>query len=57
MSHNTEESCKIWRETYFPTGTWRPRDVPWKSSKGRNVRDLQGTFMGLSGDQYKKLMI
>ena len=29
------------------------RDVPWRSPKGPNVRDLRETFRGLSGDQYK----
>ena len=33
--------------------TRRPRDVPYKLLKGPNVRDLQRTFIGLSGDQYK----
>ena len=30
--------------------TRRPGDVPWRSPKDRNVRDLQGTFRGLLGD-------
>ena len=34
-------------------GTWRPRDVPWRSLKGPNVLNLQGTFGGLLGDQHK----
>ena len=29
--------------------TW-PGDVPWRFPKGPNVRDLQGTFRGLSGE-------
>ena len=41
----------------FPAGTRRPGEVPRRSSKGPNVRDLQGTFRGLLGDQQKKLMI
>ena len=36
-----------------PAGTRRPEDVPWRSSKGPKVRDLQGTFRGLSGNLYK----
>ena len=40
-----------------PASTQRPGDVPWRSPKGLNVRDLQETFRGLSEDQYKKLMI
>ena len=34
-------------------GTRRPEDVPCRSPKGPNVRYLQGTFRGVSGDQYK----
>ena len=30
------------------------RDVPGTSPEGPNVRDLQGTFRGLLGDQQKK---
>ena len=37
----------------YPAGTRRPGDVPWRSPKGPNVRDLQGTFRGLT----KKLVI
>ena len=37
----------------FPAGTRRPGDVPWRSPKGSDVRDLQGTFKGLIGDQQK----
>ena len=37
-----------------PADTRRPGDVPWRSPKGSNVRDLQGTFRGLLGDQQKK---
>ena len=36
-----------------PAGTQRPGDVPLRSLKSLNARDLQGTFMGLSGDDYK----
>ena len=32
----------------IPTGMQRPLKVPWRSSKGPNIRDLQGTFTGLS---------
>ena len=49
---------KFWNICYFisyPADTWRSKGVPWRSPKGPNVRDLQGTFRGLSGDQ--KLMI
>ena len=34
-----------------PAGTRHPRDIPWRSPKGPNIRDLQGTFMGLLGEQ------
>ena len=34
-------------------GTRRPEDVPCRSPKGSNVRYLQVTFRGVSGDQYK----
>ena len=34
-----------------PAGTRRPGNVSWMSPKGPNVRDLQGTFKGLLGDQ------
>ena len=37
-----------------PANTRRPGDVPWRSPKGPNVRDLQGTFRGLLGNQQKK---
>ena len=37
----------------FPAGTRSPGDVPWRSPKGSVVRDLQGTFKGLLGDQQK----
>ena len=40
-----------------PAGTRRPGDVPWRSPKGPNVRDLKGTFRGLLGNQQKKLII
>ena len=30
-----------------------PGDVPRRSPKGPNIRDLQETFRGLSGDQHK----
>ena len=30
-------------DKYFPAGTQRPGDVPWRSTKGPIVRDLQGT--------------
>ena len=36
-----------------PTGTRRPRDAPWRSPKGPNVRDIQGIFRGLLEDQHK----
>ena len=36
---------------YFPSAQLaHPRDVPWWSPKGPNVRDLQVTFRGLLGD-------
>ena len=38
----------------FPAGTRRRGEVPRRSPKGPNVRDLQGTFRGLLGDQQKK---
>ena len=38
---------------HYPAGTQRHRDVPWRSLKGRNVRDLQGTFSGLLENQHK----
>ena len=38
---------------YFPARTRRPGDVPWRSPKGPNVRDLQRTFKGLLGNQQK----
>ena len=55
------EIYKIWSENLnvlqflwnSPAGTRRPGDVPWRSPKGPNVRDLQGTFRGLLGDQQK----
>ena len=28
-------------------------DVPWRSPKGPNVQEFQGTFKGLLGDQQK----
>ena len=34
----------------YPTDTRRPGDVPWRSSKGPNVWDLQWTSSGPSGD-------
>ena len=37
----------------FLSGTRRPGDVPWRSPKGLNVRDLQGTFKELLEDQQK----
>ena len=37
-----------------PAGTRRPGDVPCRSPKGPNIRDLQGTYRGLLGDQQKK---
>ena len=40
-----------------PAGTRRPGDVPWGSPKGPNLRELQKTFRGLSGDQYKNWRI
>ena len=40
-----------------PAGTRRPGDVPWRFPKGPNIRDLQGTFRGLLGDQQKKKII
>ena len=36
-----------------PAGTRRRGDVPWRSPKGPNVRDLQGTFRGLLRDKQK----
>ena len=47
--HFNQENCN----RKHPAGTRDPRDVFWRSSKGSKVRDLQGTFRGLSGDQYK----
>ena len=40
-----------------PAGTRRPEDVPWRSPKGRNLRDFQGTFRGLLEDRHKKMII
>ena len=40
---------------FFSLQTQPARDVPGTSPKGRNVRDLQGTFRGLLRDQQKKL--
>ena len=37
----------------FPTGTRHTADVPRRSPKGPNVRDLQGTSRGFLGDQQK----
>ena len=37
----------------IPADTRRPGNVPWRSPKGPNVRDLQGTFRGLLADQQK----
>ena len=37
----------------YPASTRRPGDVPWRFPKGPNVRDLQGTFRGLLGNQQK----
>ena len=34
-------------------GTRRPGDITWTSPKGPNIRDLQGTFRELLGDQQK----
>ena len=39
--------------TYFPAGRRRPADVTWRSPKCHNVRDFQGTFRDLLGDQHK----
>ena len=39
---------------YWTGSASRPGDVPWRSPKGPNIRDLQGTFRGLLGDQQKK---
>ena len=36
-----------------PSGTRLPGDMPWRSPKGPNVRDQQGTFRELSENQYK----
>ena len=44
------------REDYHkkhPSEIRRPDDVPRRFPKGPNIWDLQGTFRGLSGDQYK----
>ena len=41
----------------FPAGMQYPRDVPWRSPKGLNAQDLQGTFRRLWGDKTKKFMI
>ena len=37
----------------FPIGTRRSGDIPWRSAKGPNVQDLQGTFRGPLGDQHR----
>ena len=37
----------------YPAGTRRPGDILLRSPKGPNVRDIQGTFRGLLGDQQK----
>ena len=53
------KSMANWSQTYSPdtrynspVGTWRPRNVSWRSPKGPNVRDLHGTLRGPT----KKLM-
>ena len=58
-SHNSQLSSgdtHYNREDYHrkhPASTRCPRDVPWMSSKGPNIRDLKRTLRGLSGNQYK----
>ena len=37
----------------FPAGRRRPGDVPWRSTKGPNVQNLQGTFRRPLGHQHK----
>ena len=37
----------------YPVSTRRPVDGPSRFPKGPNVRNLQGTFRGLSMDRYK----
>ena len=37
----------------FPASMRRPGDVPWRSPKSSDARDLQGTFKRLLGDQQK----
>ena len=39
-----------------PAGMRRFADVLWRSPKGPNVLDLQGTFKGLLGDQENNLI-
>ena len=41
--------------TFFLTKC--PRDVPWRSPKGLNVWNLQGTFRGLLWDQQKNWLM
>ena len=36
-----------------PADKQRSRDVPWRSPKGPNVRDIHETFRGLLRDQHK----
>ena len=48
MSNYATKKNKI-----VPAGTQCTTDVHWRSPKGPNVRDLQGTFSGLLGDQQK----
>ena len=36
----------------YSAGTGQYGNLPWRSPKGPNNRDLEGTFKGLSGDQH-----
>ena len=48
-AHYNQEDC----HRKHLAGTRRPGDILWRSPKDPNVWGLQGTFRGLSGDQYK----
>ena len=54
LGNNTTKTK--WRRNY-PTGTQRSGDVPGRSHEGPNIRDLQGAFRWLLGDQQKKKII
>ena len=53
ISHGFSILPNIMPALINPAGTRRPGDVPWRSPKDPNVRDLQGTSRGLLGDQQK----